>query len=742
MRRSLPVFLVSATLLFLGVAPASFEFKSYQDFSGGDARGVSIVSVGALTLAPQSVKIADIADESIWAILPLPDGALVAAGEEGKVYRVGKGEPVVFFTAPESFVYALADAGNGNFFAGSSPDGKVYLVKKDGSSSVYFEPGTKYIWALAVDSNRNLWIATGTPGKLIKVAPDGASTVMYETSNDQIRSLALSSAGAIYFGTSGEGVIYRLERQGKAFALYDSDFTEINALIVDRSGKVFALASSARPTTGKQGSKFPSLPNLPLPPGLANQVQSLMESMLGGDESEAPAPSPAPSRGKSAIFEISPDGNARPIWNSNRDTAYAMALSEKGTLIVGTGEKGNLLEVDSRGNETLLAHLDETQINNIAYVSRERILVATSNASAVYSFSSAPVKTGSFTSRVLDARSISQWGAFKITSRPSFKARASCETRSGNTGKVNDTWSDWEPIRDNKIVSPPARFIQWKCDLSAQEQDLPFITSVELSYMQTNLPPRITELKVLPPGPPRKTPEQPQRGSSGASFMESAQEFLQQAMSSSFPVVGEGLEGGDEAAADQFAARPPTPTRRGWRSVTWKASDPNRDPLKYTLYYRLTGESNWKLLKDNLKVTRYNWDASSFPDGQYELRLVASDDPANPLPLVLTDELISDPFIIDNTPPEVLNLKAVVERNKAIVTFMASDRWLPLDGCDYTVDAGDWTVILPTDGIPDTQQEYFAFTTAELSRGEHTIMIRVQDIAQNAAYASVTISVP
>jgi hypothetical protein len=746
MRPSHSVVALATSLLLLGVAPSSFEFKTYQDFSGGDAVGVSVVSVGALTLAPQSAKIADLDDKTVWAILPSPDAAFVAAGEEGKVFLVGKGDPIVFFTSSEPFVYALANAGKSGFFAASSPDGKVYLVNPDGTSSVFYEPGTKYIWALAVDGDRSLWVATGNPGKLVKVPPNGSATLMYETGDDQVRSIALSPDGAVYFGTSGEGIVYRLEREGKAFALYDSDLTEINALFADRSGRVWALATSAPAGGPRQGPSIPGLPNIPLPPGLANEVQSMMQSMLGGGEEDSeregpPAPQP---RGKSALLQVSADGSSRIVWSSNRDSAYAMAPTDKGTFIVGTGENGNLLEVDSRGNETLLAHLQETQINNVAYVSRDRILVATSNAAAVYSFSASPVKTGAFTSRVLDARGISHWGAFRVISKPAFKARASCSTRSGNTQKINATWSDWEPIRDNKVVSPSARFIQWKCELSAAEMDVPVVTSVELSYMQTNLPPKVTEVKVLPPGPPRKTPDQAARGGApGSSFMDSAQEFLQQAMSSSFAAMTEAMESAeDAAAADQMPGRPPVPVRRGWRTVTWKASDPNRDPLKYSLYFRLVGESNWKLLKNNLKVIRHNWDASSFPDGHYELRVVASDDLANPAPVALSDELISDPFIIDNTPPEVLNLKAVVERNKAVVTFAASDRWLPLDGCDYAIDAGDWIVILPTDGIPDSTQEYFAFSTPELSRGEHTIMLRVNDIAQNPAYASITISIP
>lgn len=746
MRRCFSLVGLLSLLLFLGVTPATFEFKTYKDFSDGDAKGVSIGSVGTLTLAMQSVKIADLEEATVWALLSIGDHIYVASGDEGKVTRFGAGEPVVVFTSPEPFVYALEDAGNRSFFAASSPDGKVYLVKPDGSSSVFFEPQTKYIWALALDRDQNLWVATGNPGKLIKVSPNGSPTVMYETGDDQIRSIAISDSGTVYFGTSGEGIIYRLEREGKAFALYDSDYTEIIALYADPLERIFALATSGRAEVKRKESFAPDLSNFPIPSAIASQVESMMEEFFerGEPEKEEGQKPPAPPRGRSALLEINSNGSWQIVWKSNRDSAYAMAPTQKGTYILGTGENGNLLEVDARGNETLLAHLEEKQINNVYLDSSNRILIATSNPGAVYSFSPDPVKQGTYTSRVLDAGGISQWGVFRVTSKPAFGAHIDCFTRSGNTREITPTWSDWEPIRAGKIGSPSARFIQWKCELTVREQDVPVLTSVEISYMLANLPPKVSEVKVLPPGPPRKAPEQPTRprevGEGG--FLESAQEFIQQTISS-FPGMGSDLEGTEEGPpSPPYPGRPPTATRPGWRTVTWKASDPNGDQLKYDLYYRMIGESNWKLLKENLKVTRYSWDTSGFPDGRYELRVVAKDDLANPAPVALSDELITDPFIIDNTPPEVLNLKAVIERNKAVVTFMGSDRWFPLDGSDYAVDAGDWNVILPTDGIPDDLQEHFAFTTAELTRGEHTIVVRVRDLAQNAAYASITVSVP
>ena len=64
-------------------------------------------------------------------------------------------------------------------------------------------------------------------------------------------------------------------------------------------------------------------------------------------------------------------------------------------------------------------------------------------------------------------------------------------------------------------------------------------------------------------------------------------------------------------------------------------------------------ETEWKLLKDKIAETLYLWDSTAFPDGDYRLRVTASDAPGNPPADALTTSMESDPFLIDNTPPSI-----------------------------------------------------------------------------------------
>ncbi len=90
---------------------------------------------------------------------------------------------------------------------------------------------------------------------------------------------------------------------------------------------------------------------------------------------------------------------------------------------------------------------------------------------------------------------------------------------------------------------------------------------------------------------------------------------------------------------------------KGFEGARWLASDENSDTLVYRVEIRGVKESGWKLLKDNVKERYISWDTSAFPDGEYVLRVTASDSPSNPPAQALSASLVSDPFLIDNTPP-------------------------------------------------------------------------------------------
>ena len=81
---------------------------------------------------------------------------------------------------------------------------------------------------------------------------------------------------------------------------------------------------------------------------------------------------------------------------------------------------------------------------------------------------------------------------------------------------------------------------------------------------------------------------------------------------------------------------------KGWVGARWLARDPNGDPLVYTVEIRGEDETEWKPLKDKVAEKYFSWDSTAFPDGEYRLRVTASDAPSNPPAEALTARMESD----------------------------------------------------------------------------------------------------
>ncbi len=194
---------------------------------------------------------------------------------------------------------------------------------------------------------------------------------------------------------------------------------------------------------------------------------------------------------------------------------------------------------------------------------------------------------------------------------------------------------------------------------------------------------------------------------------------------------------------------------KGYQSVLWSAHDENDDELRFSIYFRGENETDWKLLKDKLEQKFYSWDSTAMPDGAYYLKIAASDAPSNPPAQALTTERESERFVVDNTPPVIENLYAdafnrctgVCGDTNAIIRFTARDATSSIERAQYSVDGGDWVIVVPANAISDSPEEHYQLTvgfdwkTGDPSR-EHTIAVRAYDRFENVGSAKTTVKVP
>jgi hypothetical protein len=736
-----------------GVQTTFWQVGTFDDMLQGTLNGVSLTKDGSLTLAPDTHTVFN-PDETMALSLASDSkhNLYVGTGDQGKVFRLGpdlKGS--LFFKGEEPDVFALAAGPDGALYVGTSPEGKIYRVTPDGKSKIFYDPKTKYIWALQFDKQGHLFAGTGDRGLIFRIDPDGKGEVFFDSQQTHIMCLTEDAAGNLLAGSVPDGLVYRISPAGKAFVLYKADLPEIHDLAVDSEGRIYAAALGA---TGGAALPFQlrGQPTGALVQGGVTTVTvtaSTEESTADAAKGQQKAPQTpragasfnrpatatlgAPTQhiplGHGALIRILPDYTSETIWTSNKESIFGLALHGNKVLFT-TDQDGRVFEVNPNQdgeNLTLVAETHEAMATRLLYRGGD-LYVATSNIAKLIRLGLEPGRNGTYESPVKDTKFISKWGNLAWRGSVPHGASLKFYARSGNSDRPDQTWSDWSgPYSDadgSALQCPPSRYLQWKAVFEGSAKDSPVLDDVTVSYLNQNLPPAIQSLNVSSAGertgPTGTPPSRPENLAPGAMITVTA---------------GSPQVGNPSPVVPQAELSGPT-------IVSWQASDPNGDPLTYSLYVKSADEKEWHLLKDKLRQTSYMLDPNTLPDGKYVAKLVASDEESNPPSLARTDELLSAPFWVDNTPPEVQVLSQTAAADGAEIHFQAQDETSPLRAAEVSQDGKDWHDILPDDGIADSRTETFTVRVRNLGPGEHVITLRAFDTAGNAGLGKALVEIP
>lgn len=763
MRRFTILCLFSAALFCALVAHAEhtrfWEQSTFEEFDKGTHKGIALRSDGTLMPAPEFKSLADPALAYVWALAVDSRGRLYAAGgSDAKVMRIDATEkPATVFESSELEAQALAVDKQDNLYVATSPDGKVYKVTPAGQHTVFFDPKTKYIWALAFDSEGTLFVATGDTGQVFAVAPDGTGKLFYKSDETHARSLAFDAHGNLLIGTDPSGLIIRvpvdshhsgIPEAGKAFVIYETNKKEVTALTTDREGTIYAAAVGNKGTRGPRTGS----PQSPAASQLAAMLAAAARS--GGQQAGTntalatgaagalvlpPFPSPT---GGSEVYRIAADGSPQSLWTSSQDLVYALGFSPENHLLLGTGNHGEVVELNGQRLFSSLASSDASQVTALVPGPGQIVYVATANPGKVFALGPRYASEGTFESDPFDAKVYSRWGRLSWWGENGAAGKIEFYVRSGNTSEPDDYWSPWSgpytSEEGNSVDCPAARFVQWKAVFHvADQQDQPTLAWVKLAYLRKNVAPVIDGIAVQDPGLRAQSfgannPGQ-QQGPSVVPLREPRSPSEEEAAFSAFAE--------SQQRGARFSAPPQGFMAKGYQTVLWATHDDNEDELVFSLYYRGEGEKQWKLLKDDIHEDFYSWDTASMPDGAYYLKLVASDAPSNPADQALSSEMESDRFQVDNTPPTVENIHAEQSAGEWHLRFAAHDVGSSIAHTSYSVDASHWQTVFPSGQLTDAPSENYDVVLRDLKPGEHTVAVRVFDEFENTATGKVTFTV-
>jgi len=729
-----PRFILTSVFCLLSsfLAPAhasqtrSWTESDYPDFEKGNLKNLSLRSDGSVTLAPQFQEIYDTSSAYLWALARDSKGNLYAGGgPDAKLYRLSaNGDKKTVAELDGLQIQAIAIDAQDRVYAATAPDGKVYRIAPDGhgagKSEVFYDPKAKYIWALAFNKNGDLLVATGDPGAVYRVTPDGRGTLLYQSDETHVRSMALDPAGNVILGTDPGGLVVRVSPAGEGFVLYQMSKSEVSAVAVAQDGSIYAAGVGSKPGPSSAPPAPASSPAAPAAPGAALQLRP----------SAPPPASMAPSGSGvsvtgSDVYRIDPAGNPSKIWSHAQDIIYAIAFDAQGRALIGSGNKGCIYRIESDVLYTALVTAPSTQITAFQTGANGALYAATGNVGKIYQAGPGLAREGSLESDVFDAEFFSQWG------RLSFEANlngggVAIAARSGNLDRPQKNWSPWstaitEPKGD-RVASPAARFIQWKATLTAGGAQSPELESVDVAYLQRNMPPRIEAIESTPANYKFPAPPAPPAPSQTLTLPP-----IGKPASSS----GSSLSGDSGTPSMQYA--------KGFTGARWAAADDNGDSLIFTVEIRGVHETNWKLLKDKVREKYWSWDSTAFPDGEYRLRVTASDLPGNPPTEALSTSTVGDPFLIDNTPPRIGRLAAHQSNGKLQAAWTATDALSDIKKAAYSLDGGDWTLAAPVTGLSDSHELAYDLTLDHIAPGEHTLAVRVEDDYDNQAVDKVVV---
>ncbi|HNY90220.1 MAG TPA: hypothetical protein PKM23_01725 [bacterium] len=675
--------------------PALRTWQSFADFITGRLDNLSLSADGRLTLAPSTTQIVDTGEPYVWDIASDAAGNLyLGTGNGGKVFRITPaGDTTLYFQAEEPEIYALAHDGRRSLYVATSPNGFIYRIDDGGKAALFCEPGQSYIWDLLCDPRGDLWAATGGKARLLRISPDGRMSVVFSSEAEHLRCLALDGE-ELFAGSSRPGLVYRIRKGQAPFVLYDSGSEEVHSLAVMPGGHLYAATMTPAGPEAAITRILAAAPAQSVSPEEAAEEKSgaLQQPPLAGGIESAPA-------AKSQLLRIEADGYGRPIWPAGLDEVQALLPGPDGKLLVGTGREGRLYSIDSAGEISLLLKIGAAQIPTLHRTSAGEVILATANMGLACRVGPR-VREGSFESETVDAAALTRWGALRWRG----EGRMTFQTRSGNTRKPEASWSEWQPLQSSggswQIASPAARFLQWRCTLQGGKEE-PALAEVNLAWLQQNRPPEIADLVVLPPGSYFEITPDPAAGTTGLSAP---------------------------------APLPKRDQRKGWRSALWQFDDSNSDPLLFALWYRRTGDAHWRRLAGPLTQAAYSWDATQMADGEYELKLEASDSLMLPAGQGLRAEKISPPFVVDNTGPVIKGFEVENKDGIRHIRFSVCDAASPLARVRISINAGGWKPLSPVDGICDSVCEEFGFT---LRSGEELLELSLEaaDIFENSSMA-------
>ncbi|MGH1346749.1 MAG: hypothetical protein ACRBN8_34600 [Nannocystales bacterium] len=687
----------------------TLKVSDYASLDRGETQGAAIESDGTVTVGylPQrgevkqttafscvadgkSVLIGTADEASILRVYP---NLSKKAGKKTKPSKRGKKGQTV---TPEAtlkveqvasldgvLVSAMVNVGGGSVIAATVPGGKLVKVSKKGKVSDFATLPVEQIWGLLVHKGK-LYAATGPKGELYSMSLDGKSPkVVFDAKEKDILSI-LPVGDDLLVGVSPQANLYRVTDDVEGELLHSFSGDEVRALAVVGTKLVVAINTFEDRKLGSLDALSKTLQR--------TSLTGTPPSGSAGNERPPSAHGELHAVDLGSKLDVSRSTEAPwEQWLDRSDQYFTSLLSQGESVMVGTSHSGKVYRVSGPRSAATVADFDERQTTALCQLPKGPAFAATAHGAAVYQLRAASASQAKYRPKVHDAIHPSKWGAVLLRGSGKISLRA----RVGPTDKPDDRWSDWVDItlssgkdgrRGSLAKLAKRRYVEFEVGLNTADSTL---RSLEAFYAPENLAPLLTQVSI-----------------------------------------------GEPKFKKSDSSEPSTSVK-----IKWKVDSRDDDDLLYDVRIRPEGGSSGEWIavtKNGEPVTglEVSLDLATVPDGVYEVGVRASDEPANGSAAARTDELVSDPFVVDRQRPSVSTPAVTGER----VTATATDEGGYIHDASYSVDGGRFRTASAQDGVFDSPKEVVEFDLPDdLRPGAHRVVLRVRDASGNLATIPVVI---
>lgn len=658
-----------------------------EDFAAGDLTTSTLTNDGRITLPLSRIVISGIDADVVWDVIEDGDRRYVATGHKGLLFEQRKAEPAkVLHEFKEPAIYALESWKSDDILAAASPGGVIYRVDRKGKAEEFAKTGAAIVWDLLRTKEMGLLAATGSPAAIVKMDDKGTTSTLAKFPDSQnVLSMALLPGGKdIVVATQGPGLVARIGFDGTVHVLLDPEQEEVRRVIVLKDGGIIAAINGLRSPGEKILVKTPT------------------------DAKPKPGPKPRPD---SFLVRIDGEGLASEWWTSPESPIHDIYAHTDGTIIVAAGSNGNIFRVTPTGDTERAGIADEEFITRLAPADKDRVLLGTGSAAALYELDADKKTDGIFESRAFDAKGNARWSRLRGRVDPAGGS-IQLAARSGNTAKPDKTWSDWsKPVDFNSgeslINTSIGRFLQYRLLLqpSAKKNDgIPSVDFVRVFYAKPNARPIVRNVTVEPPKEKPRDPAQPPAQPTGK--------------------------------VDVL----PSPNPQTF-DVAWQAEDQDGDRLVFDIFIRDVYTGDWIRAAENVPGPKYALEVKTLPDGEYRLKVVAKDYPANSDGFDLTGESESPIFLVDNTAPTLTVTSVKREAKGAFrISVSAQDATSLISGVAWRAGLEDFRQAAPDDQFLDQKSENFTIIVrGEAAQKGTVVTIAATDERGNTSLQKVTL---